>query len=96
MKEPLILQNKKLLNPQIDPIKDSLAVLLALYEISDCLYEHRIAKRIYHNKYMNPIESQDSDLLTNIPIQPPITETWHVALNELGLISLYMPLICRK
>lgn len=96
MKEPLILQNKKLLNPQRDFYKDSLAILLAIYEVSDSLYEHRIAQRIYRNKYTYPIESQDNDLLTNIPIQPPIIETWHVALNELGLIKLYMPLICGK
>jgi hypothetical protein len=91
MKEPLILQNNILLNPTNDLFKTQLAILMAIYEIIDSLYEHRIAQRLYRQKYSYPIESPDNDKLINLPTQAPFIETWHVALNELSLIALYKP-----
>lgn len=92
--EPLILKDKRLIDGDTDTYKNHLAMLIAVYEIMDSLYNNRIARRITRNKnrFLYPIETENDDLINNFPDAPPLTHTWHVALNELGLYGEYLKL----
>lgn len=94
MDEPLILKNKMLIDGNTDTYKNHLAMLIAIYEIMDSLYVNRIARRTVRNKerFSYPVEATDDDLIENIPNTCPLTHTWHVALNELGLYGEYLKL----
>ena len=92
MEEPLILQDHKLLDST--PYANHLAMLVAIYEIMDSLYSNNLATRTCKrkNKYSFPVEGPEDDKIENMPDYPPLTHTWHVALNELGLYGEYIKL----
>ncbi len=94
MDEPLILIDKQLNDSNLNTYKNHLAMLIAIYEIMDSLYENRIARRTERNKerFSYPVETKDDDLIENMPNTCPLTHTWHVALNELGLYGEYLKL----
>ena len=94
MDEPLILIDKQLNDSNSNTYKNHLAMLIAIYEIMDSLYENRIARRTERNKerFSYPVETKDDDLIENMPNTCPLTHTWHVALNELGLYGEYLKL----
>lgn len=90
--EPLVLQNKKLINADETPFKNHLAMALAIYEILQSIEKNRIAKRsdYFKNKYSFPIGDDNSDKLENMKVQFPIYDTWQLALNELSLYGVYL------
>ena len=94
MAEPLILKDKRLIDGNTDTYKNHLAMLIAIYEIMDSLYNNRIARRTPRNKnrFLYPVETENDDLISNFPETTPLTHTWHVALNELGLYGEYLKL----
>lgn len=93
--EPILVQNRQMYGADTDTYKNHLAFQIASYEIIDSLTVNKIAKRIENRKlkYSYPVETTDCDKIGNLPeITPnnPLTETWHVALNDLGLYGLYI------
>lgn len=93
--EPLLVQDRQMYGADTDSYKNHLAFQIASYEIMDSLVVNKIAKRIPKRKakYSYPVETDDCDKIGNLPeITPnnPLTETWHVALNDLGLYGLYI------
>lgn len=92
MEEPVIVQNRRMIDADNDTFKNHLAMQIAIYEIIDSLWVNRIAKRLEKrkNKYEYPISAPDNDKLENLEDTTHLTQTWHVALNELGLYGLYL------
>lgn len=92
LEEPILVQNKQMIDAGNDTYKNHLAMHIAIYEIFDSLTVNRIAKRIpdRKDKYEYPVATPDNDKLENLPDTTPLTETWHVALNDLSLYKLYM------
>lgn len=89
--EPVILQNHHFLDANgTDAYKNHLAMLIAIDEILDSLNDNKIAKRLYQHKYIYPVDHSLTDDIQFMPGQMPIYDTWHVALNELGLYGLYL------
>lgn len=92
MDEPILVQDGVMHDADSDTYKNHLAMHVAAYEIFDSLTVNRIAKRLQNRKqkYEYPKTSLDNDLIENFPDTPPLTETWHVALNDLSLYKLYL------
>ena len=90
MDEPVVIQNGKMIAADTDTYKNHLAMQIAIYEIMDSLWVSRIAKRIRGDRYDYPVSTPDNDKLENLVDAMPLTETWHVALNELGLYGEYL------
>ena len=92
MDEPVIIQDGKMIAADSDTYKNHLAMQIAVYEIMDSLWINRIATRLTDRKrkYDYPVSSPDNDKLENLVDSLPLTQTWHVALNELGLYGEYL------
>lgn len=90
--EPILVQEGKMIDADEHTYKNHLALQIASYEIFDSLTVNRIAKRILNrkNKYEYPKTSPNNDKIENLPDQMPLVETWHVALNDLGLYGEYL------
>lgn len=92
MDEPVIVKDKKMIQADADTYKNHLAMHIAIYEIMDSLWNNQLARRLSlrKGKYAYPVESANTDDIASFPEVPPYTETWHVALNELGLYGVYL------
>jgi len=92
MDEPVIIQDGKMIAADSDTYKNHLAMQIAVYEIMDSLWINRIATRLTDRKrkYDYPVSSPDNDKFENLVDSLPLTQTWHVALNELGLYGEYL------
>lgn len=90
MEEPIIMQDGKMIAADKDTYKNHLAMQIAIYEIMDSLWVNKIAKRIRGDKYDYPVSVPENDKLENLIETMPLTQTWHVALNELGLYGVYL------
>jgi hypothetical protein len=92
MEEPVIIQDEKMIAADTDTYKNHLAMQIAIYEIMDSLWINRIATRLADRKrkYDYPVSSPDNDKLENLVDSLPLTQTWHVALNELSLYGVYL------
>ena len=89
--EPLFIQEKDFQITRTDKKGAELTILaLAIYEIIESLEENKVACRLdhYKNKFNYPHGSDNSDDVTSF-IDPPLTDEWHIALNELGLYQFY-------
>ena len=90
MEEPIIMQDGKMIAADRDTYKNHLAMQIAIYEIMDSLWVNKIAKRIRGDKYDYPVSEPENDKLENLIETMPLIQTWHVALNELGLYGVYL------
>lgn len=92
--EPLILQNQIFVNADETPLKQHLAIALAIYEILKSIESNKIAQRStnFKTKYSFPVGDDNSDKLESINGVFPITDTWQIALNEVSLYGVYLEL----
>jgi len=92
MDEPIIVQDGKMIATEENSYKNHLAMQIAIYEIIDSLWINRIATRLPSRKknYEYPVFTEDNDKLENLVDKFPLEQTWHVALNELGLYGEYL------